>query len=91
MSYISTAFKKAFNGEPNFLTPNIESHGKSGEYLWELSYGRGFSDNTIWGVTVLTKAGKKTSGISQGGFSTRGEAVDYILSLKTIEPSEVTV
>lgn len=47
-------FNKVFNNETNFMTPTVIKYGKTKSGLiYELSKGKGFYDNDIYGVTVL--------------------------------------
>ena len=43
----------------NFMTPTVVRYGETEHLIYELSLGKGFSQNTIYGVTVLTKKVKK--------------------------------
>ena len=38
---------------PNFMTPQIIERGRSGDWAWEISRGRGFEDEPIYGCTFL--------------------------------------
>ena len=56
---ISRAFDKCFNGQPNFMTPRILNVGETDKYIYELSEGEGIERETIYGLTFLTKEGKR--------------------------------
>lgn len=75
---IAARFNAAYNGERNFMTPNVERYGKAGRLLYELSSGRGFGRETIYGVTVIDVDGNKRSDLSNC-FATRDEAAEYIV------------
>ena len=74
---ISGIFHKTFNGEKNFLTPNVDRYFKKGGHVVELSHGRGMSGGKMWAVTVLRLDGEKTQ-YSEGGFETEQLALDYL-------------
>lgn len=87
--HIRQTFRRAFNGEPNLMTPEILRYGKKGDLIYELSRGSGIKPGTLmFGVSVLTKDGKRTD-LSEGGFSTLEEAEDYIATLKDPQRSMV--
>lgn len=50
-------FNQVYNGQANFMTPEITGHGsaQSGRYLYELSEGRGIYGDRIYGFTVLIR------------------------------------
>ena len=77
---IQSTFRKTFNNQPNFITPNLVRYGTAGSYLYELASGEGIMGGTTYGVTVLTKTGSKTNA-SKGGFSEYA-AEKYIKDLK---------
>jgi len=75
--------KKWAKEHPNFITPNRIKLRKDGNYFIELSEGRGFNDNAIYGVSLIhwdgekfTTQGHKYSDRSKS-FSDRKEAEDY--------------
>lgn len=37
----------------NVMTPTVMSYGKAGEYIYELSKGRGIFSDIIYGITVV--------------------------------------
>lgn len=49
----SDVFRRAYGGQPNFMTPNILRFGKKGKMVWELSAGSGIDGAPIYGVTVI--------------------------------------
>jgi len=88
MLTISDKFKAVWE-KPNPMTPRIDKVGSKGEFIWELSHGDGLRPGTtMWGVTVLTKEGKKTEQtqtLSSGGFPSKEEAMEYVDSLSDVE------
>jgi len=59
---LRSMFRKAYNGDRNFLTPNVSHYGESAEHVYELSSGQAIQRNgRMFGVTVLTKAGEKSA------------------------------
>lgn len=84
---IKNAFETFFNGTANFITPNVEGYRKSHNLIFELSSGRGIVTDTIYGVTVLEVRPDDTvkrpeEDLSQGGFDTKQDAIDYIESFR---------
>ena len=79
-----------YGGGENFMTPTVVQMGKVGNYrAWELSRGRGFSNETIWGVSVVdvdpvSLETTRRTDISQFCY-TRAEAKVLIGRLKEIE------
>jgi len=74
---IKDTFNRAYNGETNFMTPNVIKYGKRGKYIYELSDGDAFMrSGRIYGVTVLTTDGEKTD--MGSSFQSKQEAEDYI-------------
>lgn len=55
------AFQIAYNGQPNFMTPNILKRGKRGALHYEISQGTGIMNEPIYGVTVLEVHGQDVS------------------------------
>lgn len=72
-------FNETFNGEPNFMTPNIIRRGKQGNYFYELSRGT-FMEDTLFGVTVLTLEGERTD--LSDCFQSRDQAEAHIKRLR---------
>lgn len=50
---IAQIFSAEYNGQKNIMTPCVERYGKAGPFVYEISSGRGFHDETIYGFTVL--------------------------------------
>lgn len=79
------AFRIAYNNEKNFMTPNILRTISKGNLHIELSYGSGFENDTIYGVTVLRELPdgslKKEHDLSKS-FSSKQDAEKYIRFLK---------
>ena len=77
-------FNKVFNGDPNFMTPANRARGMFGGLAWELSSGRGFDRQPIYGVTCLRENDDGTiareSGLSSC-FDNEADAIAYIESL----------
>lgn len=61
-------FYNVYKGKPNIMTPNIVGYYDLGEYVAELSWGRGFDGHRRYGVTVLTRSGERTT-LSKGGLT----------------------
>ena len=74
---IAAAFRRAYNSQPNFMTPNLVGHGKRGRHLWELSHGRGMFDDDLYCVTVIDVTGERQHGLSKC-FPTETAARAYI-------------
>ena len=81
-------FRKRFpQGAKNFMTPKVEGFGKVNcNVAYELSSGRGFENDRIYGVTVISFNPKKHTtrslhDVSKGGFPTKVKAESYIGSL----------
>ena len=84
MENVNKIFDEVFNGQNNFITPDVISRIKKGEYLIELSTGE-FMDKAVYGVTVLKRDGGKYTHrheLSKGGFDNRDYADRYINILK---------
>lgn len=80
-------FAKAFNGNPNFMTPAIHYRAFVGPYAVELSEGSSImGSGSIYGVTVLNQDGSRpaNSGLSQC-FHSYTDAQEYIVSLASDE------
>ena len=94
-SEVKAIFTDYFNGQSNMMTPDCYSWGFISRYMnrhliWELSKGKGFSNDTIYGITVLeiNDAGnvtRKPAGLSMGGFRSELEAIVYKETLHTID------
>jgi len=76
---IRDLFHRAYNGHRNFMTPVIHEVGQRGRFVYELSSGDIFGPGEVWGVTVLTVDGERTS-LSQA-FTNKAAAENYISSL----------
>lgn len=74
---INAIFHRAFNGQPNFITPDILKRGKRGRMIYEISSGQGLGGGTIYGVTVLELSGLRRRDLSSC-FSDLSEAERYI-------------
>lgn len=76
-------FRDAFNGQTNFMTPEVLRYGKKGDLFYELSAGTGMHGERIYGVTVITTKGERTD-LSKGGFDDVLKAEKYITSLRQL-------
>lgn len=78
---------EAYHGSKNFMTPDILRYGKSKrDRAYELSSGRGFENDTIYGVTVVDdKNGElvKRHDLSTS-FNTKEDAENYIKNKLTV-------
>lgn len=81
---IGAIFNKTFNGQKNFITPTIVEFGQTGNFIFEISKGSGFSNDTIYGVTVLKLNGKEVekTDLSNGGFESLEKAREYAKALE---------
>jgi len=62
---IHLKFRVAYNGQPNFMTPEVLDYGKRGEHLFEISTGKGLGSGALYGVTVITVGGEKCFELSK--------------------------
>jgi hypothetical protein len=77
-SNIRAAFDRAYNGQRNFMTPQVVCYGKRGRLLYELSKGPAMAaGSSMWGVTVIEVDGAKRSDLSRC-FHDYDEANAYI-------------
>jgi len=76
----SEAFFKAYNGQPNFMTPVIIDRITTDRFYVELSTGSKFMDLEMYGVTVLDKYGNKYPELSDC-FNSLEDAKNHINSL----------
>lgn len=74
---IRNVFRRAYNGAPNFLTPDVVRYGKRGKMVWELSTGLGIDRNRIYGVTVIELPSTKRHDLSTS-FDSLDAALTYI-------------
>lgn len=51
-------YANIFKGK-NFMTPDIITYGKKGKFYYELSEGRGFNHEPIFGVTIRDENGER--------------------------------
>ena len=68
-------------GGKNFITPNIMRYGLKGKYAYELSYGKGFDHNIIYGVTVANIETQEHEYYLCESFHSLEEAEEYIATL----------
>ena len=73
------AIRKCYNGEPNFMTPNVIEYMETDTLRIELSWGTGIFSDRMYGVTVVTPEGERTEHGSC--FPTEQEARSYINGL----------
>ena len=89
--------RKEYGDSANFMTPDVLRVGLAGDDMaWELSQGRGFEGETIWGVSVVIELDDGTTDRPLEPFSqlfhSRAKAEAHIQALKDGEvsrPSEV--
>jgi hypothetical protein len=80
--------QKEFNGANNFMTPDVLGYERIGKNIAvELSKGRGFQHEPIYGVTFVvvkpdgsTRRGRKSSQC----FHSRGRAMSHIDRVKAL-------
>lgn len=81
---IGRVFFQTFKGGRNFMTPDVQELGEAGEFIYEISSGDvldpGYPRDRVYGVTVLTKDGKRTNR-SLGGFASLEGAKAYAETL----------
>lgn len=53
---VKAVFDEVYNGDPNFMTPDVLRYGSKGDLVYELSTGT-FGPDTLFGVTVLERNG----------------------------------
>lgn len=75
----SDVFRRAYGGQPNFMTPSVLKYGKKGKMVWELSTGRGLGGGSIYGVTVIELPLTKRHDLSEC-FASYDAAKAYIRS-----------
>lgn len=46
-------FQKVYNGQANFMTPDVLRYGVTSGYAWEISEGTGIGGEPIFGLTVV--------------------------------------
>jgi hypothetical protein len=85
---IKVMFKIAYNNATNFMTPDVIKYGMAGNYVYELSTGTGFMNDSIYGVSVLERnSGNKRHDLSKC-FGTEAKAYNYIEDLRGNDDSE---
>ena len=80
-------FNRVYEGAVNFMTPEIIERGKLDKFsAYELSRGKDFSGNYMWGVTVCSYIPETDEKIRYRNISrcffNRSEALEYIDYLK---------
>ena len=71
---------------PNFITPDLLKYDKMGNYVVELSEGRGFTNKPIFGVTLLEKEDDHFKSFGRGfsqPFHDKRMALDYFDKLSS--------
>lgn len=88
-------FLKAFNGQPNFITPTFVRYGsrQNAEYLFEITKGTGMTNNTIYGCTVLARQSQGVyvheHDLCCGGHASETEAIEEMHErIKAFEKGE---
>lgn len=66
--------------KPNMMTPNILDYIDAGKYIVEVSGGRGFDNDPIFGVTVLGIKGNKHHDLNKL-FHNYAKAITYVSTL----------
>lgn len=56
---LNALFNRVYNGQRNFMTPDVLKRGYRKGLAYELSVGEGFGGERLYGVTVLSPMGKK--------------------------------
>jgi hypothetical protein len=80
---IKNMFNVAYNFTANFMTPDVIKYGMAGNYVYEISTGKGFMNDSIYGVTVLERdTGNKRHDLSKC-FGTEEKAYNYISELRS--------
>lgn len=78
------AFNRVFNGNKNFMTPDIERFETTENYFIEISSGSDFLGQKMIGVTVITKELEKRNELSKNCQSEE-EVREYIDSLEPVK------
>ncbi len=73
-------FQRIVKGK-NFMTPTLVGFYYQGEYAVEISKGRGFYDDTIYGVTVVNTLTKEKEDELSHMFYSLAEAKAYVKGL----------
>ena len=55
---IARVFRRVYNGDRNFMTPDILRFGIRGHFIYELSSGAGIDGGTLYGLPVLELDGQ---------------------------------
>jgi hypothetical protein len=64
--------------DKNFMTPDINGYWISGNYICEVSHGRDFSNNLIYGVTVVNGETMQHEHDLSKMFTKRKDAFSYV-------------
>lgn len=64
-SEISAIFRRVYGSNQNFMTPKVMDYGQRGRFVWELSSGRGMSNQPIYGVTIIEVDGSRRLDLSR--------------------------
>ena len=79
---VQEAFNRVFNGNKNFMTPDLERFETTDKYYIEVSSGSAmFGDGRMYGVTVITKNLVKCDDLSKSCHSLE-EVQKHIDTLK---------
>ena len=62
----------------NFMTPDVNGYFISGNYICEVSHGRGFDNELIYGVTVVNGETMKAEHDLSKMFNKRKDAYNYV-------------
>ena len=80
MSNAHEIFQAAYNGQTNFMTPDVISCRIHNGLAVEISQGHGFDRKRIFGVTVLETDGTKRPDLNKLFFS-QAKAEAYVETL----------
>lgn len=73
----SKEFTSVVKGK-NFMTPDVSGYWISGNYICEVSHGRDFNNNLIYGVTVVNGETMQAEHDLSKMFHKRKDAFNYV-------------
>lgn len=77
---IQAIFEKSYNGQTNFMTPHVITYGKKGKYLYEISNGSLWTNDMLYGVTVLLLDGTRQKHLNKC-FRHQSHVISYAKNL----------
>ena len=86
---IKATFERVFNGQPNFMTPDVIGYGQRKDFIFEVSEGKGFDSKRIYGLTVLDLEGTKYHEYS-GMYNTKAGVNNAVADLNNKELLPIT-